>query len=477
MKHFLLVILCIFSFHQITCQDKVTDTPIKLSNSAKSYDFVDKDGNIHFFFIDRPNMHHLKYDSDLNLLFQRKYGADIEGRLGFITSQFDIYGFTIDDDENINLYLTNLKKAKFLNFKINKKGNFISKLFKLKFKKEDYVTQFNYDNHYYYITSSKNSSLLNIYDFHGDNFVRKVLSFEKYPFLNAKDKRVTLNDVLIPDHDKEVITIIKNDLPNSIETASNKFKIYQNKNNIELTLDHRNSVTRILKFNLNNENVSIENFDQPRFKMGNPIYLKSNSFIQDNRLYQIIISEKNIVVTITDRESKKQLKQFEASLKDNLEFASSPIIVEGGRFEDYRELSKTKQFLNKVATSSPGITAYQNDNQLQLNIGVAKTIAGGLPMIGIPGMSVGNIGSVNFTVTAYSAYTSTRSTYVNSILNPENFKKIDEELKTNIFDLVSDHMEELKLKFKTIVELDTMFVVAGYDKKNKAYSLIKFEEQ
>ncbi len=472
----------------IHAQKLLNEHPIKFKPSFTTTPFsvIDSEQNTNLFFVTKNKVNtgnnesavvHIKYDKDHTVTHHKTLA-----RLPLEFQKMKISGYSLAADNTVNLYFSNHKKTMFFLKSIRPDGTTKQKEFDFKIKKEVFVQAINHQNKFYILTAPKSSQSLKIYEFVGDTYEEINYNLSREAFYNEKNKKEDLFGLF----SNETIEILEDEVPSSIEITSKPFKLYPKGNELILTLDHRDSATRIIRLNLLNKSAVVTHIPISTLPFKNLDYLSSNSFIYKDRIYQLIASRELMVFTVKDIATKNILKEYSAQKDDEeITFKNSPIFQEGGMYDTgIRELAKTKQFLRKITASDVGIVAYEKEGLLHLNMGGFKKIqSGGAPMMmpGFGGMPVAGLGAVTMSINplfyAYSSYNNTRSVFIKCLFDANTIEHLPGPVSDNVFDKIYYYAKYIEKKhLETIFRKDSFFVYGYYDKKRKYYRLFRFDK-
>ncbi len=409
----------------------------------------------------------------------------------------NLIGYSIYDNIYSCLF-TNDKNTKYaiLQFDINSKFGKQKEL-SFKLKKEKYLETVIYNNQIYLISISKRSSDLNIYKF-DENFSpeKHTISLKQIEYISSKSSGFKRTAYTMMDSSEDPfrpyvsLTKIEPRNPNIIETTSKPVKLYQNDNIITLSFDNSNKETKLCYINLDTFTLDYKAYNKPTATEKG--YTKSNSYIFDNKLFQIASSSEKMKFTILDLTTEKMIKEYSVTKKDSINFKNSPIIQEKGIGifgEEVREMEKTSKYLRKISSADLGISVYKVGDEYNIILGGTKEIQSGGGFApdfgGGPGIVVGGAigGSVtvcvgyNPTFYNYGNYTSTKSTYINCLFD-QNFEHLQGDIQDNIFDRVHEFEDNLEKEPKAVnifLHLDNLHY--GYfDKVDKLYKLYRFKK-
>jgi len=177
------------------------------------------------------------------------------------------------------------------------------------------------------------------------------------------------------------------------------------------------------------------------------------------------------------------LKKFNFGRQDSISFKNSPVIQEGSLYggnDAVKVLSKSKQIIRKMGSSTVAIDVNQLDSLYKITIGSylewKQMRGGGGMMMGATGYGGTYVPTYNPIYSSYGSRTHTKSAYFKSLLDTKTL----EHRKGNIGQTVFDRMEKFEKKIKdvavaeTIFKIDNDFIYGYYDKEVKEYILMKF---
>ncbi len=344
-----------------------------------------------------------------------------------------------------------------------------------KLKKEDYLEALSIDNTFYLFSRPNNSSKINIYEFNSDlTSTLHEIKFNKDDFLDVRDKPIRLYEIL-SDPVK-----IENNIPVAIETSSKYVKLYNDGKKVSITSDKYKDYTYLITIDLDTYKHAANRIIKPKIDVSY-IGLRTNSFLLENNLFQIISNSKQLTIQIIDIETKEIIQKYSVNKEDPIPFKNSQIIQEGGSFDKYRELDNTSQFLRKISLAHVGVSVIKQDGVFQITYGSALETPSGADYV-IIGVIVGGVSggiimaSINAATTSYYGYKNSKSVRTTGLFD-ENFNHIKGEVPLNIFDKIKIYAENIKgLQAETIINLENYYLYGYYNKREKAYRLVKFTE-
>ena len=463
--YFTLFILFTFYFKGISQEEIITINSISEIN--QSFNVVNSEtGNIAFFLEESNLIKGYLYDENFQLIgkvfsedlpakYKEFIGYQIKGKvitLFMNTKNNRSYGVLIFDFKN------EFSQVREIDFKL---------------KGEEYIESVSTNNSFYLISRPKNKNQFNIYTFNEDYSVNKnEIIFKENDFLDRRDRPVKLYDFI-----RNTVNI-NNNVPNSIEATSELVKLYVGNNKVSITSDVYNEFTFLIDINLSNFSYSVDKFVHPKYETS-MIGVKSNSYVYENNLFQMITSSKKMNIQITDLATKKIIKEYSASKNSPIDFKNSQIILKGGDFKKNRELDKTSQFLRKIAQYRVGISVYKNEGIYQVSLGGITEGSNGMGYVFLGAAVGGMIGgmavsaSINSITYSYYGYAKTKSVRITGLFN-KDFIHLGGRISDNPFEIMKSFFEVNKsLKAKTILSYNNNYLFGFYNKKNNLYKVYK----
>ena len=479
MKKTYFIVCLLFVSFSIFGQKKISSIEIDLKTSGTStFSVIDNEENINLFFFSKDITTYLKFDNQFKLLFKKKYPTPNKGFP-------ELLGYSIGLEDNINLYFSNKNKDKFYITSYKTDGLMNVFKFDFKLKKETLLQTINFRNKFHILTFPKESSIIKRYTFENAKYNITSYDFSKERFYNRANSITKLSTIL----DKNKNEIIENNVPNSIEIASKRIKIYPKGESLTISLNHRISATRVILLDLNNDSAIVDHYNISTLPFENTSKKKSNSFIYQNRIYQMIVSQNLMVYTVKDLSTKKIISNYSFKKEEEIPFKNSSIIQDGSTYSSgTRKLGKTKQFLRKLTNSdNVGLVAYKKGDLINLHMGgIAKLHngagAGAMMMSGLGGIPIAQFGvlsiSVNPLFHAYGSYNdNTRCVYIKCLFIEKTLEHFKGPVDRNIFDKIHNYSDSIeRYELEVVFKYQDFFINGHYNKKTKQYHLLKFLE-
>lgn len=363
-------------------------------------------------------------------------------------------------------------------------------LVKMPFKGQKYVGTASYKGKFYLFTVTKGTSMLNVYAF--TDHVHYTT--HAYDF---KNEHFTINAAYHGLYDalyQNSFVTVDNDVPNAIDLASKKNKLYTFDNKLVLTLDNQDTRTHVITIDLATMEKSLKVYNQSQVDCEVAAFSRSNSnsYIYKNVLYQIRVCPQAMVYSLTNLQTGETLNEFRAEKDGEMDFKNGAIVQQGGKVTIFspeeRELSKTRQFLRKVSAADPGISVYETGEALEVTLGSYKEMTqggGGSGMMMSPGGTIMTpMGAVttaptyNPTFNGYNSYKTTKSVFMKSLLNPATYQHRAGEPVKNAFDKIQTFTKDLEegMTAETIFKRDQFLLLGYYYKPDKRYMILAFRD-
>ncbi len=485
-------ILCLFLasgvFFQSFCQDQLFNFKNDLKTSAYStkevIPVVNQDtDDIAFFLMDSKRVYGYLFDENFKLL--DKLSSEDKRR-----KYKSIVGYGINNRKSFNICLSDKRHRKFaiLNFSFES-GNSSIKEFELKGIGEKFVQTATVKNRFYLFSIVNGTSKLKIYEINDEGIPEILtLDFNKEKF-KGKQSLVHLYDMFTVTSKGTFVDAtvkkIEGNIPTSIEVASEERKLYIIDDKIVFTFDNNNKVTQILTIDPSDFSYTKEDIVKPQEAIDGTKKRVTNSFINDLKYFSISSSRDNMVFRIQDYNSRRIEKEIHLKKEDSITFKNTPIIQEGGVYDNYREMESSKKFLRKITSGDVGVAVYKQKDEYVITLGGKKeiVIGGGdmmMPMGGFGGIPITTAGSVNIffnpTYFAYNSYTSTKSTHIKCLFD-SSFNHLKGEIQDNAFDKLRGFEQAGTVQSaKTVFKYKDFFVLGNYFGAQKSYVLRKFQD-
>jgi hypothetical protein len=495
MRILILIVFLVNAF-SATCQDIVFEksTVLRkgLADKREALPITDpQTGVTSLFLIDNSNISTIVFDNDslsADYFAPRptENGSDV---VGYITNPGK-HHVVFSNKSHTNFTFVTVDYAR---------RSTAQKVSDVNIRKERFAGTASYANKFFVLTIGKGTSNLNLHVFEDeDTYFVKTFSFQGKRFMPLPD--VTLDAALEKGGQFEYVD---NTVPNPVDLSRKKNKMYCFDNKMLITLDNLPQYTAAITIDLLSYTTDVQFYTQGPLVCKEFTKLNSNSYVYNRALYQINVCPSAMSFTILDMETGKHIKKYSVTKDDEIAFKNTPIMQEGSRNmfgPEERELSKTKQFLRKVANGEPGISAYSNQDGIQVTLGSLEEFQGGGAPMGVPGMGVGMVvgaaGGIPISIgynpvyNSFNSYSFSISVYFKSLLDNVSFEHKAGPVHDNVFDKIDKFVGSMdngrwyssknkdgdKQIAQTVFKVDSDFFLGYYDKKGGKYVLRLFKE-
>jgi hypothetical protein len=265
---------------------------------------------------------------------------------------------------------------------------------------------------------------------------------------------------------------IESDSYNPLPATAGKVKLYVSEKALQLTFDQNSLYTQIFTINTTNYGVTEKIIPQLVVKEGT-----SNSFLHDQKLYQVSLNEEELNLSATNIHTGEVLKTYEATKEDTISFKNSPLLEQTGDRRS-NEFKNTKKFLRKAASGDAALSVYLTPNDVMVVTGTIRnvtpagdlilgammtgaTIATGAGSGDMSGMFPGN----------------TQTIYFESLFD-DNFNHKPLPQQRLAADYIGQYIagHEKAISLETVFPYDYYNVLGFYDAKAKKYVMVKFQD-
>lgn len=463
----LLLAFFTFCFANLFGQTPLASIDLELKNASsnhRSLHAVNANNNELFVFAsDKEKMTAMKFNSFV--FFKDSLNTKRPGK------EFSMSGYSFNSEGSPEIYwtTTDLKKVKATSFDLkNRIASEVS--FELPFENEMILSSFSENNLFYIMTVSKTGDELKLYVFQDGKMKEKFIDFSEFKIVDTKSKPLKLWSVF----NENPLEKIQVDELNSLVYSASKAKFYVLKDKIILALDHTVSETHIFEINLQNYKVVEKKIAQEPLKNGAG---KSNSFLSDNKLYQLKVNSDELLFTVKNYTSGEVINHFSTLKEEVIQHKNSPLFSQTGK-QRQKEFKNTKKFLERLDDSNIGISVYENAYNSFITVGGIRYVAStGDVLLGIAS-GVGTIAS--------GGYTGFEDGIMYDGALQVNYFETHLDLKSNYIKkeqeiLAMDHVSHFLNQNKDISTASTFkfknhYILGYYDTKAKKYVLRKFQD-
>ncbi|WP_316634905.1 hypothetical protein [uncultured Flavobacterium sp.] len=453
----LLLFLLLLSKSVLLSQTVLNSFPLNINNPLEDGQILNvedvKTHDIYVFAADDKKINILKYNKSLFLTNQFTDSINnIENRV--------LTGYSINEDGNPLLYWDsensrNIRIIKyFLETKTTRSLNF-----DFPENNEYTIASFQKNNNFYILAKEKNQQHLLLYEFKNGNCEVKMFDFSAFKFQNEKGQNLSFSSLIryYPIEKME-----SNDF-NSLDKASSINKMYALDDHIILTFDYSLKNTQVFDLNIKTLEITEKNFDQP---VSVKTSKTSNSFYNQNKLYQIKANSDEFLFDIKDFDSGKMIKSVSVSNNDTIRFKNSPLFLQTNNNKP-QELKTTAKFLKQLSNLSVAVSVLENKKTNYITFG------GYIEYI----ISNFNYGQNDFYDVGNSSYSQNKMVFFDAVMN-ENYDftttiKSEPLAIDNIFYYLSTNKN---VSLQNILKLKDYSILSYYDTALKQFIIRKFTD-
>jgi hypothetical protein len=388
------------------------------------------------------------------------------------------------DQSNPRIFWSNDNHTEIFSQKYNFKKNTVSEdKASLELSNERFLQCFSENKKLYVLTVVEYSDKMKLYVFDSDGkFEVKIISSSTFKFFNAKSKQDLLYFLIYNNSTTTELQKITTDSPTSLVECSEKIKCYSSEKQITITIDNNPSFTQLITIDLDNYATELKNFDNPAYTDTKNI--NSNSFLIDNKLFQMVLSSSKLFMTIKDLNGNI-IKEYSAIETEPINFKNSNIIRLNSYSSSKRILEETSQFLNKVNNSNCGISCYKANGNYIITMGSASEVRARGGNMMMP-MNVGGFAAPTFMYIPYGtfakydnfdSYANRKVVYIDCYFDIDG-NHVSGETKHNVFDKIKGFINQNSenISLKTIFKNNDYYYLGFHDNYTKKYTVKKFTD-
>jgi hypothetical protein len=366
--------------------------------------------------------------------------------------------------------------------------------FNLSLDGEEFLQYFSEGDRFYMLTTVLNSSILKLYVFRNDRVEPKTIDLSELKIVNEDSKSGDFSASLKKEFKfggffnlkKELkLEKIEPEILTPLTESSNKIKCYTNPESIIITSDENVKFTQLIRIDLESGKPELKIFKQKNIA-GDDV--NSNSFLIDEKLFQITLDANKIFVMVKNPDDKI-ISEYSAAESEPITFKNSDVVRQSSYSGSKRVLEKTSQFLKKINNSKCAISSYKLNGNYLLTIGSVsneRANGGGMGMMPMGGMGFGG-GSPRFVMSFspiyfnnasnyFDSYANRKVVYLNSLLNSDA-KHIDGEVPELAFDKMKKFIERFyDFTAQTVYKINGAYYLGYYNKMTKQYVIRQFSE-
>jgi hypothetical protein len=465
-------------------QDIVSSTPVELKKNRDIFQVVNNDRkDVTLFVSDKIKVKAIQLNQNMQIV-------DSISTERPSTKTYDaMIGYNINND-NTRLFWSSNDRQDIITqlFDFNSK-KVVTKQYTLVLKNEKVLQEFSENNNFYILSVVKKSNnfKLHVFDENGD-YKEKIISLEGFHFFKSNyvksDLYGVLEQNLLPYEAPFSIENINVNNPTSLTDAASLRKCYFDKKQLVITIDLNVDFTQLIIIDLEKftasekiiKSTSISKLSSAGFQKK----ISSNSFLIDNKLYQIKTSSDEFYFTINDLEGNV-IKEYTTTSDTPIEFKNSEIYQEGGDFGGKRTLETSSQFLRKINNLHTGISCYHIGENTLITFGGASAVQQSGVQAGITSQ-FGLIGALvaatvfNPTMESFNSYSNRKVVKIEGIFDKQG-NHIKGDLQPLAFDKIRTFFDKNNdVSSQILFKISDFYYLGYYDNKTKEYTIRKFAD-
>ncbi|MCI9844440.1 hypothetical protein [Flavobacterium pectinovorum] len=459
----LLLLLCVFYNTVMLSQTVLNSFSLNLNRPSENSQILNtedvKTNDIYVFAADDKYVNILKYNKSLFL--KNQFTDSIK-----MAENRSLIGHSISDDGNPLLYwaTNNLRNIRIIKYYLETK-TFRALNFDLPPTTEYIVTTYQKNNNFYMLCKERNKQHLLLYEFNNGKAEAKMFDLSAIPFQNDKGQNLAFNIVI----QYYPIEKMDSDNFNTLDKTIKKTKMFVLDDHIILTFDYSLKKTQVVDLNTLTTEVLEMNFNQPVSKTPSKT---SNSFLYENKLFQIKAGKEHLLFDIKAFDSGKTLKSLTVSKKDTLNFKNSPFLLQINDKKP-QEIKTTDKFLKQLSILNAGVTVAKNNKNVLVSVGgFAEYQFSGYDYI--QSNLLADFFDNDFG--GYSEYQN-KMAYFDTMLNSDlefvNNQQSEPLAIDNVFYYISINKN---ITLQNILKLKDYYILSYYDVNTKQYIMRKFTD-
>ncbi len=412
---------------------------------------------------DNENLTILKYSSSLFL--SDKFITPLKN-----TNYKSLVGYSFSDDGNPTFYWASIDYSTILAVKFyfeTKTTRTVN--FQYPSSSQYVAAEFQQNNCYNILSKDFSEQTLALYSFKNGAVEEKLFDFSGFHFQDKNGKLQSFNKII---RENPIEKMEQGDY-NPLYESTAKSKLYVQSNRMILTLDYNPKKTQVFELNLDTEEIKEKNFAQSVSEKPKKL---SNSFLQDDKLYQISANEDELLLDVKDYNSDQSLKSIKVSKTDTIHFKISPLIIQR-EGQKQSELKTTKKFLKHLSYLDLGLSVFKNKQNTYITLG------------GTPNMNENNVpyysnGFFDSEMEQMFAQfnsvginTHSETVYFESVFDSNytfvNQEKLEPLALDNIYHFLNMNQNA---SLNNILKFKDFYILGYYDRASKQYVMRKFKD-
>jgi len=462
-KQFLIIFL--FHYSLLIGQTVLATFPLELKKSKEYKQIVNavntETQEVFAFITDKETITLLKYNSALFLTDRYTLPRP---DLSYKT----IVGYSFNTEGEPTLYWASvdLKNIMTVKYDMELEKTFVSNYYH-SFSNQTVVTSLQANDAFYILSQNEMEQKLILYVFKDGKKEEKILDFKPFKFLSRKMTALTLNQIL----EVYPISKIETNQFNPLFKGTEKSKMYLLKNRLLLTFDHNLKETQAFEIDLNTYEITEKKFTQPTTQKQVGL---SNSYYHENKLYQLITNEEELVFEIKNYQTAEIIKSYSIKKTDTISFKNSPLWFQMNG-QKPKEIKNTAKFLQRLLFLNVGLSVYKTPKAILITIGGSNEGENNYMTFnrGIESAFTGNFSDVAYDM--LNSYGPT-TLYFESVFDKklEHSKQVLDPLAVDFISGFSNDHREISLS--SVFRYKNYYILGYYDTYAKQFTMRKFTD-
>jgi hypothetical protein len=285
-------------------------------------------------------------------------------------------GSRFENESKSRLYFTNKEFSTIYSLSIDLHTKTADSIYTFKIPLDEYVCQvFEHQNAFYLFSISKNEPWIRIYTFR-NNLKPIIQTFNLDDFQVAKESNGFWNfkELIKKSNTLEFpysIELIKEDFQPQLLQVAAKRKMYIDGGKIYISFDFNAKSTSWIVIDLKNQQTTYHETPLPTIVSKTTSDKNFNSFWYQNKVFAIKATSDSLKINIVDFETKSIVKQVQGNSK-SIDFANTELFYNPGENKTFKKYKGSKHFLKKTKTSFWGISIFEENEGVLMQIGAVK---------------------------------------------------------------------------------------------------------
>lgn len=473
-KQIILSTIFIFIIHFIFAQEILLEQNIKLKSNLESH-IINHQDNYFLLQLDKKNINFHSLGRNYKI-------AKSQNSPKSLVKNFKFLDYSMLN-ESCFLYFTNYADSPGLFY--NNSPSYVALEFDIKneevkrhtisieLSKEITVSTFSENGKFYLLTIKKKSSELSLYVVEGKK-IKEKKTFDLSDYKFGEDQEKNLYESIKDKVTESKTTTIEYDDLYLNQKAYKHHKVYHDSKFLHLTDDSRGTGTKIISINLEDFTIDVKEYEHGKcnchFGM---LSMDTNSFMMDNHLYQLVICNRAIYVSVFDLLKGERIQSFQATKDEIVSLNSASdkteITVPFFTLRSLVAVFNDHVVLKRIARNPISISTYKKEENVEISIGGMKITKTSMASSTIPNTpAIYSYGSSYLYTTHFKSFLKYPS--FEYVASPKEYA-LD---KINTFMIEEVEATDADVHGETMYTKEDGVLFGYYSKSKKKYYLMNF---